>query len=46
MPFDSEDNQGIVYVWIGSRANPDEARVCEEIAEDMFGVCIFLADMI
>jgi hypothetical protein len=37
VPFDSEDNQGIVYVWIGSHANPDEARVCEEIAEDMFG---------
>lgn len=38
VPFDSEDNQGIVYVWIGDRANPEEARVCEEIAEDMFGV--------
>ena len=38
MPFDSEDSQGIVYVWIGKRANAEEARLAEEIADDMYGV--------
>ena len=38
MPFDSEDNQGIVYVWIGAQANPEEARLAEEIADDMYDV--------
>jgi len=37
VPFDSEDNQGIVYAWIGKRANPNEARLIEEIAEEMYG---------
>jgi len=37
VPFDSEDNQGIVYVWIGKRANSDEARLAEEIAETIYG---------
>ncbi|ELU16604.1 hypothetical protein CAPTEDRAFT_151582 [Capitella teleta] len=37
VPFDSDDNQGIVYVWIGERANPDEARLAEDIAEEMYG---------
>ena len=38
VPFDSEDSQGIVYVWIGKRANAEEARLAEEIADDMYGV--------
>ena len=38
VPFDLEDNNGIVYVWIGKRADADEARLTEEIADDMFGV--------
>ncbi|KAI0215974.1 Flightless-1-like protein [Lamellibrachia satsuma] len=37
VPFDSEDSQGIVYVWIGKRSNAEEARLAEEIADDMYG---------
>lgn len=33
--FDKNDS-GIVYVWIGSKADPDEARLIQEIAEEMF----------
>jgi hypothetical protein len=36
VPFDNENSSGIVYVWIGSKADPDEARLIEEIAEEMF----------
>lgn len=36
MPFEQEEGTGIVYVWIGSKADPDEARLIQEIAEDMF----------
>lgn len=36
VPFDSEDNQGIVYVWIGKRANSNESRLAEEIANDIY----------
>lgn len=36
MPFDKEDNSGIVYVWVGSKADPEEARITEEIARDMY----------
>ena len=35
-----EDNKGIVYVWIGKKADPDDARLAEEIANDMYGVRI------
>ena len=35
-----EDNKGIVYVWIGKKADPDDARLAEEIANDMYGVGI------
>ena len=38
VPFNSEDDQGIVYVWIGRSACPDEARAAEDIAESIFGV--------
>ncbi len=40
VPFDSEDNAGIVYVWIGSRCDPEEARITEEIANDMYDVSV------
>ena len=36
VPFDNEESSGIVYVWIGSKADPDEARLIVEIAEEMF----------
>lgn len=38
VPFDSSDNEnsGIVYVWIGAESNPEEAKLIQEIAEDMF----------
>ncbi len=36
MPFDKEDRSGIVYVWVGSKADPEEARITEEIAREMY----------
>ncbi|PSN45747.1 Protein flightless-1 [Blattella germanica] len=36
VPFDNEEQSGIVYVWIGSQADPDEARLIVDIAEEMF----------
>ena len=40
MPFENSDKsnttKGIVYVWIGSKSNPDEARLAEEIAQCMY----------
>ncbi|KAJ8964532.1 hypothetical protein NQ314_004827 [Rhamnusium bicolor] len=36
VPFEQEDDSGIVYVWIGSKSDSDEARLIQEIAEDMF----------
>lgn len=36
VPFASEDLQGIVYVWIGTKADHEEARLAEEIAYDLF----------
>nr|XP_022915858.1 protein flightless-1 isoform X2 [Onthophagus taurus] len=35
VPFE-QDESGIVYVWIGSKADPDEARLIQEIADQMF----------
>ncbi|XP_070580511.1 protein flightless-1 homolog isoform X2 [Ptychodera flava] len=35
VPFDNQEN-GIVYVWIGGKADQDEAKLTEEIARDMF----------
>ncbi|VEN43871.1 unnamed protein product [Callosobruchus maculatus] len=35
VPFEQDDS-GIVYVWIGSKSDPDEARLIQEIAEEMF----------
>lgn len=36
MPFNNDDKTGIVYVWIGSKSDPEEARLIQDIAEDMF----------
>ncbi|KAB0794381.1 hypothetical protein PPYR_11220 [Photinus pyralis] len=36
VPFDQEDDSGIVYVWVGSKADPDEAHLIQDIAEEMF----------
>ncbi|CAG9864201.1 unnamed protein product [Phyllotreta striolata] len=36
VPFEQEEDSGIVYVWIGSKADADEARLVQEIAEEMF----------
>ena len=40
VPFNKDDTQGVAYVWIGNRADPDEAKLTEEIAEEMYGVCV------
>lgn len=38
MPFEGSDNEnsGIVYVWIGNKAAAEEAKLVQEIAEEMF----------
>ena len=36
MPFDPQDRSGIVYVWIGSKADSDEAKIAENIVKDMY----------
>ncbi|XP_029638513.1 protein flightless-1 homolog isoform X1 [Octopus sinensis] len=36
VPFASEDLQGIVYVWIGTKADHEEARLAEQNAYNMF----------
>lgn len=36
VPFESTDNQGIVYTWVGRAADPDEAKLAEEIMNSMF----------
>lgn len=36
VPFDNEESSGIVYLWIGSKANPDDVRLAEEICDEMF----------
>lgn len=38
VPFERSDNEnsGIVYVWIGSKSSAEEAKLIQEIAEDMF----------
>nr|XP_006817675.1 PREDICTED: protein flightless-1 homolog [Saccoglossus kowalevskii] len=45
VPFDNQEN-GIVYVWIGSKADPEEAKLAEEISRDLFGVTTFSVQMI
>jgi len=41
VPFNKDDTQGVAYVWIGKRADPEEGKLTEEIAEEMYGVCIY-----
>ena len=36
MPFDPKDKSGIVYVWIGSKSDPEEARVAEDLVKTLF----------
>lgn len=36
VPFDKEDHSGIVYVWVGNKSDPEEARITEEIAREMY----------
>ncbi|KAM4632628.1 protein flightless-1 homolog isoform 1-T1 [Discoglossus pictus] len=36
VPFESTDNQGIVYTWVGRAADPDEAKLSEDITNHMF----------
>ncbi|XP_065367478.1 protein flightless-1 [Calliphora vicina] len=38
VPFETEDESqsGIVYVWLGSKSCPEEAKLIQEVAEDMF----------
>jgi hypothetical protein len=47
VPFDNAEannssTKGIVYVWIGSKSNPEEAHLAEEIAQYMYNVCLNL----
>ncbi|XP_077979602.1 protein flightless-1 homolog isoform X2 [Glandiceps talaboti] len=35
VPFDNQEN-GIIYIWIGSKADEEEAKLTEEIARDLF----------
>lgn len=34
--FDQEDTNGIVYLWVGSKSDPEDIKLAEEIADDMF----------
>lgn len=38
VPFESEDDTetGVVYLWLGSKANPDDVKLAEEITDEMF----------
>uniref|UniRef100_A0A2K6CMS9 Protein flightless-1 homolog n=1 Tax=Macaca nemestrina TaxID=9545 RepID=A0A2K6CMS9_MACNE len=36
VPFESDDNQGIVYAWVGRASDPDEAKLAEDILNTMF----------
>lgn len=36
VPFESTDNQGIVYTWVGRAGDPDEAKLAEDIMNSMF----------
>ena len=38
VPFDSEDLKGVVYVWVGNKADHKEAKLAEEIAYLMYKV--------
>lgn len=34
--FDQEDTNGIVYLWVGSKSDPEDIKLAEAIADDMF----------
>lgn len=36
VPFDKVNNSGIVYVWIGSKSDEDEAKLTEELANKLY----------
>lgn len=37
VPFNnSDEGTGIVYAWIGSKSDPEDARLVGEVAEEMF----------
>ncbi|KAA0202906.1 hypothetical protein HAZT_HAZT000741 [Hyalella azteca] len=36
VPFGGEGDSGIVYVWLGEKSDPEEARLTEEIADEMY----------
>uniref|UniRef100_A0A8C4R4D1 FLII actin remodeling protein n=1 Tax=Eptatretus burgeri TaxID=7764 RepID=A0A8C4R4D1_EPTBU len=36
VPFNSEDSPGIVYAWIGRAADPDEAKLAEDVINSRF----------
>lgn len=38
MPFETKDEveSAIMYVWLGSKAAPEEAKLVQDIADDMF----------
>lgn len=38
MPFKTEEEveSGIMYVWLGSKSTPEEGKLVQEIAEEMF----------
>lgn len=38
VPFDSDDLRGIVYVWVGKKADHMDAQIAEEIAYRMYKV--------
>ena len=38
VPIDSEDLQGVVYVWVGGKADHDDATLTEEVAYMMYKV--------
>lgn len=38
VPFDSDDLKGIVYIWVGKKADHKEAQIAEEIAYMMYKV--------
>lgn len=40
--FDKEDTNGIVYLWVGSKADPEDIKLAEEIADDMFNDVYFI----
>lgn len=36
VPFNGEEDSGIVYVWLGEKSDQEEARLTEEIADAMY----------